>query len=126
MPLTSNKQLDLERLEIAVEAIKKHGDQIAVDKQKSILEQKIVLGMTPYEAKLAGGAYFFHVKADPSVWMPNADPNIVISAQTAKPDNSKIWLTFETTTQFLDEGLSRFVVYFEQGKAINIEKSNES
>ncbi len=114
--------LDEKRLEFAKETIRLYGDQIPVDAQKSILEQKIILGMSPYEARLAGGAYFFKVEADSSVWAPNTDPNLVIAKQATHPDSSKIWLTFETATQFATDGFVRFTVYFEKGRAVKIEK----
>ncbi len=119
---TTHPLLDEKRLELAKETIHLYGAQISSDAQKAILEQKITLGMSPYEARLAGGAYFFKVEADPSVWPPNTDPNLVIAKQATHPDNSKIWLTFETATQFSNDGLTRFTVSFEKGRAVKIEK----
>lgn len=114
--------LDEKRLEYAKEAIRLYGDKIPLAAQKAILEQKITIGMSPYEAGLAGGAYFFKVEADPSFWAANTDPNVVIAKQATHPDNSKIWLTFENQTQFSSEGVTKFTVYFEKGRALKIDK----
>ena len=110
-------------LALAKETIRVYGDQIPEDAQNAILEQRVTLGMSPYEAKLAAGAFHFKVNADPTIWSANADPNIVIAKQATHPDNSKIWMTFETATQFPDDGLTRFTVSFEKGRAVKIEKS---
>lgn len=117
--------LDQKRLDHAKEIIRLYGEQIPAEAQKAILEQKIILGMSPYEAKTAAGGYFFKVDADLSVWPPNADPNVVIAKQATHPDNSKIWLTFETATQFVGEGVAKFTVYFKKGRALKIEKVSE-
>jgi hypothetical protein len=81
--------------------------------------------MSPYEAKLAGGAFFYKVEADTNNWTKNADPYHVMWKQSTKPDNSKIWMTFETATQFPGDGKKRFTVYFIQGKAVEIIKREE-
>ena len=114
--------LDEKRLEYAKETLRLYGDQIPVEAQKSILEQKITLGMSPNEARLAGGAFFFKVEADPKNWPPNADPHTVMSKQSINPDDSKIWMTFENVTQFLGKRPTRFTVFFEKGRAIKIEE----
>ena len=113
-------QLDQKRLEFAKETIQQYGDKISQQTQENILEQRIVLGMSPYEAYMAGGAFAFKVQADPSKWPGNANPYHVMWAQTTRPDNSRIWMTFETTTQFPEKENTRFRVFFEQGKAIEI------
>ena len=119
---TQSSILDEKRLEYAKETIRLYGDKIAPSAQKAILEQKITVGMSPYEAGLAGGAYFFKVEADPVIWPANTDPNVVIAKQATHPDNSKIWLTFENATQFPAEGSTKFTVYFEKGIALKIDK----
>ncbi len=119
---TNQPQLDEKRLEYAKETIRLYGNQIPAQAQKNILEQRVTLGMSPYEAKLAGGAFFFKVIADPQNWPKNSDPYDVMWAQSTHPDNSEIWMTFETATQFPDEGIQRFQVYFIQGKAAQINK----
>ena len=125
MPSTQ-PEIDEKRLEVAKETLRLYGDQIPVQAQKDILEQRVTLGMSPYEASLAAGAYFFKVVADSKVWPPNTDPNIVIANQATQPDDSKIWLTFETPTQFLGDGLVKFTVGFEKGRVVTIEKANSA
>jgi len=41
-------------------------------------------------------------------------------AQSLYPDQSEIWMTFKTATQFPDEGMNVFQVYFKDGKALTI------
>ena len=122
---TEQPLLDEKLLEYAKETIRLYGDQIPPEAQKSILEQKVILGMSPYEARLAGGAFFYKVVADPKNWPPNADPLNVMWKQSTNPDNSKIWMTFENATQFPGEGTKRFMVYFIKGKAVEITKNEE-
>jgi hypothetical protein len=82
----------------------------------------VVLGMTPSEARHAGGAFFFKVTADPSKWGKNADPYQVMWAQSQQPDDSQIWMTFKNVVQYPSEGEQTFRVYFQRGKAVEIEK----
>jgi len=80
------------------------------------------MGMTPFEAKLAGGAFAFKVVADAARWPTNSDPYKVMWAQSLLPDNSEIWMTFKNSTQFPDEPECMFRVHFRRGKVIEIEK----
>lgn len=114
--------LDETRLAFAKSEIEKYHDKIAPDMQQAILLQRIVLDMSPYEARLAGGAFYFKVVADPKVWPTNADPYDVMWGQSLHPDNSDIWMAFENTTQYPGLGLVRFHVHFEHGRATLIEK----
>jgi hypothetical protein len=43
-------------------------------------------------------------------------------AQSLHPDNSEIWMTFATDTQYPGEGMKKFTVYFKSGKALTINK----
>lgn len=106
---------DKGRLEFAKETIRLYGDKIPEKAQKGILAQQVLLGMSPYEAKLAGGAFYYKVEADPTVWKDNADPLLVMDRQSIQPDKSKIWMTFENETQFPEKGKKRFSVYVEMG-----------
>ena len=119
MPKTQ-PQLDEKRLKFAVETIRLYGSQIPQQAQVAILEQLVTLGMSPYEARLAGGAFYFKVEADPANWPANADPFNVMWKQSTHPDNSKIWMTFETATQDPELGTQRFEVYFTKGVAVQI------
>ncbi|MET3449663.1 hypothetical protein [Ralstonia sp. 1138] len=118
----STINLDVKRLEFAREAIRLYGDRIPMAAQEYILKQRVVPGMSPYEAKLAAGAFYFKVEVDPTVWSADADPLVVIDKQSVVPDGSKIWMTFETKTQFPSEGKKKFQVYFERGVAKEIIK----
>ena len=124
MPNTQ-PQLDEKRLENAKETIRLYGSQIPQQARIDILEQRVSLGMSPYEARLAGGAFYFKVEADPANWLANGDPFNVMWKQSTHPDDSKIWMTFETATQFPDVGKQRFEVYFTKGKAVEIKQMKE-
>lgn len=94
------------------------------DKTKNIKENidqgKVIKGMNTHEASLAGGAYFFRVIVDENVWDKDTDPNIIIKTQVTKPDNSKIWMTFQNATQYLKKGMQTFQVEFQHGKVVDI------
>jgi len=107
-------------LEIAQEAIQEYGDKISLEAREHILVQRVVLGMSPFEALLAGGAFVFRVEPDRKVWPIGTDPYRIIYGQSHTPDDSKIWMTFENETQFPGEGRKAFTVEFERGKAIKI------
>ena len=119
---TADPHLDKKRLEYAKGVIKQFGDKIPLEVQKGILAQQVTLGMPPYEASLAAGAYTFEVIADPKKWPKDADPYKVIQAQTLHPDDSQIWMIFQTATQFPEKGLIRFRVFFKGGKALEIKE----
>jgi hypothetical protein len=87
-----------------------------------ILGGKIVPGMTPYEAKLAGGTFVYRVQPDEAVWSPQADPLRVMWAQTRRPDSSGIRMTFRNCTQFDSATAVAFSVTFEQGRAKEIKQ----
>jgi len=80
--------------------------------QQAVIEGRIVLGMSLHVAKRLGGDCFYKVKVDMSIWPLNSDPALVIAKQETHPDESKIWLVFENSTQFPDKGITRFSVYF--------------
>jgi hypothetical protein len=123
---TAQPLLDQKLLEHAKEAIRLYGNQIPIEAQKSILQQKITVGMSPYEARLAGGAFSYKVEADPKNWPKNTDPRKVMWKQSTNPDDSKIWMTFQNVTQFPGEGKKRFTVFFIHGKAVEINKLGEN
>ena len=105
-----------------LQVFKDHPGKIVPEIQAKILAQRVVLGMTPYEAHLAAGAFAFKVIADASRWKGNANPYKVMWAQSLHPDNSEIWMTFATDTQYTGEGMKKFKVYFKGGKALTITK----
>lgn len=110
------------RKKLAIQVFEEYPGKIAPAIQEKILTQEVVLGMAPYEAYLAAGAFAFKVIADPSKWKPGTDPYKVMWAQSLHPDDSQIWMTFESDTQYPGEGKKTFRVYFRGGKALEIEK----
>ena len=111
-----------ERRNRLLQIFRDYGDRIAPALRESILAEKIVLGMTPYDAHLAGGAFAFKVIADPAKWEKNADPYKVMWAQSINTDESQIWMTFENNSQYSAEGKQYFQVFFKNGKAVEITK----
>lgn len=105
-----------------LQVFKDYPDKIAPAIQEKILAEQIVPGMAPYDAYLAAGAFAFKVIADPAKWEKNADPYKVMWAQSVNPDGSQIWMTFENDTQYPLEGKQTFRVFFQGGKALEIEK----
>jgi hypothetical protein len=88
----------------------------------SILQGIIILGMTPFEAKLAGGAFTYQVKSDKSVWPKNCNPLQVIWMQSIKTDNSFIKMVFQNKSQLPQKGLVPFEVIFKKGNAVEIKE----
>ena len=115
-------QLDTQRLEFSMKVVAENGQFIPAPVQKAILSQVVILGMPPYEASLAAGAYSFEVKPDPAKWPPGVDPNKVIAAQSRHPDQSEIRMMFKNATQFGDGKITQFKVYFKNGKAQDISR----
>lgn len=111
-----------ERKKHALQIFRDHPGKIPLDIQEKILEQQVVLGMAPFDAYLAGGAFAFRVIADGKKWPPNANPYDVMWAQSISPDDSQIWMTFENDTQYPDKGRVQFRVFFRGGKANEIEE----
>lgn len=86
----------------------------------SILAGRILLGMSPFEARLAGGAFAYKVEPDPKVWLPNTDPFDVMWGQSEAPDDSHIVMTFRNASQFPGEPAQRVAVRFEHGCAVEV------
>lgn len=91
------------------------------ERRQAILDGRVTLGMTPYEAKLAGGAFAFRVIADKTRWPAGADPLKVMWRQSIEADDSEIWMTFKNARQFSGSGERVFRVHFRGGKALEIE-----
>lgn len=98
-----------------------HPELFPEEFRNSILQGYIEIGMTPFEAKLAGGAFAFKVIADAARWPENSDPYKVMWGQSVFQDNSEIWMTFTNSTQFKNETERTFRVHFRHGKAVEIE-----
>lgn len=99
-----------------------HPELFPEDRRPAILNGVVEFGMTPFEARLAAGAFVFKVVADPNRWPEHSDPLKVMWAQSMLSDSSKIWMTFKNSTQFIGDTETLFRVYFEQGHAIKIEQ----
>jgi len=76
--------------------------------------------MTPYEARLAGGSFFYPVEADPERWPRGTNPLVVIARQAEQPDDSKMTLTFRTATQFRTPEPVPFRVEIRHGRVTEI------
>lgn len=113
------------RRSFAEKIFKDEPSKVRQEMQKPILAQQIVIGMSPYEAYLAGGAFAFRVIADLDKWKVNEDPYNIMWAQSTHPDNSQIWMTFKNTSQFSTSIEAVFRVFFQNGKAIEIKKNGE-
>lgn len=100
----------------------KFPDKFSDDIKSKFFVHQVAVGMDPYLAHLAAGAFSFKVDADPLKWPLHADPQQVMWAQAMHPDNSKIWMTFENDTQFPREGVRKFLVYIENGRVKTIQK----
>lgn len=109
-----------------LQVFKDYPDKISPAIQEKILAGQIALGMTPYDAYLAAGAFTFKVIADPAKWGKNADPYKVMWAQSTQADDSQIWMTFDNDTQYPTEGKHSFRVFFKNGQAVEIEKLERS
>lgn len=83
---------------------------------------KVVLGMWPTEALLAGGGGIFRVDADPLKWDSNYDPVIVMKSQCQFPDESKIEIDFQNHSQGGDKLIRKFTVQFVKGVAKTIKE----
>ncbi|AON56071.1 hypothetical protein [Herbaspirillum seropedicae] len=114
-----------ERSSYAQTMFAQHPELFPEDRRQSILEGVVLIGMTPFEARLAGGAFAYKVVADKAKWSENADPLKVMWAQSMQADNSEIWMTFKNSTQFPGGKDTTFRVYFEHGRALKVEKSRE-
>lgn len=113
-----DRQLAVEMQRIFEKFPEKFSDDI----KNKFAARQVALGMDPYLAHLAAGAFSFKVDADPLKWPLHADPQQVMWAQAMHPDASKIWMTFENDTQFPQLGRTRFVVYIEGGRVKTIEQ----
>lgn len=125
---TMTKEIDSlgeQRKQFARQVFKDYPGKIPLAVQEKILAGQIVVGMAPYECHLAAGGFAFRVDADPMVWKDKSDPYQVMWKQSTKPDNSEIWMTFETDTQYPEEGCRRFQVHFMKGRAVEIIKIGE-
>ena len=90
--------------------------------REDILQGKIVKGMWPTETLLAGGGGVYKVKEDVNVWSKGSNPMEVMKAQSLKPDNSAIEITFQNSNQFIQDKPCKFTVFFGQGVVVDIKE----
>ncbi|AVR98825.1 hypothetical protein [Pseudoduganella armeniaca] len=93
--------------------------------RRAILDGKVELGMAPFAARLAGGAFQYRVVADPAVWPEHSDPLKVMWRQSVQPDASEITMVFRNATQFGGAVPVTFRVDFERGAAWRIAVLNQ-
>ncbi len=110
-----------QRMALAKTFFEKNPQMVPQEHQDMILQQRVILGMTPYEAHLAAGGFSFRVIADQSKWPAGYNPYHVMWRQSTDPDNSEIWMTFQTDTQFSGLGSKTFRVHFQLGQAVDIQ-----
>jgi hypothetical protein len=111
-----------QRLQYVIKMLGERPDLYSEKYRQPIIKGQIQMGMSPHEARLAGGAFVFTVRADPSRWPANADSYNVMAAQSASPDDSEITMIFRNKTQYADEGEQSFRVIFRKGRVFEIEK----
>lgn len=69
--------------------------------------------MTPFEAKLAGGAFAYEVVTYKARWPNNANSLKAMWAQSIQADNSGIWMMFNGSLQYPGGKNTSFRVCFE-------------
>ena len=102
------------------QGVEGRSEELAGAVKLSILEKKIILGMTPREARLAGGDCSYAVQADPQHWPLGSDPITVMARQAVNPDDSRITLTFRNATQFDSQTPVTFSVEIRRGRVSEI------
>ena len=114
-----------ERNSYAQTMFAQHPELFPEDRRQSILDGVVLIGMTPFEARLAGGAFTYKVVSDKTKWPEHSDPLKVMWAQSMQADNSEIWMMFKNSSQFTSDNEATFRVYCEHGRAVRIEKLEE-
>lgn len=106
---------------VILKMINQYPDIYRVENRNSIVSGVITIGMSPFEAGLAGGEFTYGVIADSKRWSVDVDPYEVMSAQSSEPDNSSISMTFTNTTQYPDGARHRFCAHIFGGRVVRIE-----
>lgn len=86
----------------------------------AILANRVIPGMTPYDVHLAIGAFSFKVMPDRAQWPKDANPWDVMWAQTFAPDQSQIWLMFDSARQQPELGPRRYQAVCQAGRVQEI------
>jgi hypothetical protein len=86
----------------------------------AILANRVISGMTPYDVHLAVGAFSFKLMADRQQWPKDANPWDVMWAQTFAPDQSQIWLMFDSALQQPELGQRRYQAVLQAGRVVQL------
>ena len=98
-------------------------NDISTEFRTAIENSQVLIGMSPEEASIAGGANIFDIDRDRTVWpKEETDPWRILAAQRLHPDDSKIKLHFENKTQFGTSEKVRFTAIFVRGRVASIER----
>ena len=122
MSETDWKAVEAERYAFATRIFAEQPQAARAEVRDEILLGRVVPGMTPYEAKLAGGAFSYRVKPDEAYWSADSDPFTVMWTQTERPDSSVICMRFGNRTQFDSSTTVPFSVVFERGRVKEIKQ----
>lgn len=109
-----------QRVTLAQQVLTNQPDAVRDEFREAVLRGVVMPGMTPFEAKLAGGAFAYQVKVDSAVWPEKANPLAVLWAQRERPDASLIRMNFKNCTQFSTATATAFSVVFDHGRAKEI------
>lgn len=109
-----------QRVRFAQQVLTEQPETVRDEFREAVLRGVVMPGMTPFEAKLAGGAFAYQVKVDPAVWPENANPLAVLWAQSERPDASYIRMSFKNRSQFSTATATAFAVVFDHGRAKEI------
>lgn len=98
---------------------------VSADIKQAIEKRVVIPGMCPLQAFAAAGSPgFYQVTADKK-WQPNIAPPVIINAQCEKPDDSVIWLTFRSKTQFGTPQAVVFYAHFEKGRVVEVTRTHK-
>lgn len=111
-----------ERQNYAETMFKLHPELFPEARRDAIRKGVVIVGMAPFEARLAGGAFAYKVIADKAKWPDGIDPLKVMWAQSMQADDSEIWMIFRNDTQFSEGNDVSFKVHFEKGCAVSVER----
>jgi len=98
---------------------------VSADIKRAIENGVVVRGMCPFQAFAAAGLPgLYEVTPDLKKWRTDIPPPIIINAQCDKPDDSVIWLTFRSKTQFGTAEPVVFFAHFEKGRVVEVTRTH--
>ena len=100
--------------------------ELSAETKEAILHQKVIIGMYPDEAHAAGGGFSYAITDAPGYNEPHDfyPPGLIFSQKEKPTPQLIIKMGFKNKTQFDSEEPIGFWVYFENGKAVRIERVN--